>query len=180
MNNKPVTGARKLSGFLIIALGCLTLVTPLAMGEAAILTAGALMVVAGILRTAWAIGTRSEGHRVWKLVSGVLVILAGGAMIAHPLLASGMLTLILATYLFMEGLVEIITALTMAADSPKGWILLGGLTSIVLACLLFFQYPLSGVLAVGVYLGIRLIVSGITVIVLDTTVNTLIRRQNSL
>lgn len=179
MKNEHVAGTSKLFGFLIVVLGCLTLVAPLAMGELAILATGAFVVVAGILRTLWALRTKSGGHRFWRLFSGVLVILAGAAVLAHPLLASGILALILATYLFMEGLVETITALTMPAQSSKGWIFLGGLTSIALACLLFFQSPLSGVLAIAVYLGIRLIVSGVTLIVLDQTASMLTRQQNS-
>lgn len=177
--NRHVAGTGKLFGILIIVLGFLTLVAPLAMGELAILAAGAFVVVAGILRILWALQTKSEGHRFWRLFSGILVILAGGAVLAHPLLASGILTLMLATYLFMEGLVEIITALTMPAQSSKGWVFLGSLTSTALACLLFFQSPLSGVLAIGVYLGIRLIVSGVTLIVVETTASALTRQQGS-
>lgn len=173
------SGWAKWYGILVIILGVLTLGAPLVMGESAILAAGVLIVTAGVVRILWALRPEGRGHRIWRLLLGVLTVLAGVAVLAHPLMASGALTLVLAGYLFMEGLIEIVTAMTMPADSPKGWVFFGGLTSAALACLLFFQYPLSGVLAIGVYLGIRLVVAGITLLALGTTAHALSRQQGS-
>jgi uncharacterized membrane protein HdeD (DUF308 family) len=178
--NDTNTGSRgRLYGILIIVLGCLTLGAPLVMGEAAIQASGLLIAIAGLVRIVWALQPDLRGGRVWKLLLGILTVLAGGAVLAHPVMASGILTLALAGYLFTEGLIEVITAMTMPTGSPRGWVFFGGLTSAGLACLLFFQFPLSGVLAIGVYLGLRLVVAGITVFALGTTAHAISREQGS-
>jgi uncharacterized membrane protein HdeD (DUF308 family) len=86
----------------------------------------------------WVFRTDSFGRGAWKFLVGVLTLLAGVFIVGHPLLASGVLTIVLASYLFMDGLVEIIVALTLEGSKGKGWLLAGGVLSVLLACLLFF------------------------------------------
>ena len=41
-----------------------------------------------------------------------------------------------------------------------GWVLTGGILSIVLGALIFFQWPVSGLFAIGLFVAIELIIDG--------------------
>jgi uncharacterized membrane protein HdeD (DUF308 family) len=66
-------------------------------------------------------------------------------------------------------MVEFIKALTLPKGPGKGWLMFGGVASIVLAVMIFMQFPLSGTLAIGIFLGIKLIFVGMTMLTLGTT-----------
>jgi uncharacterized membrane protein HdeD (DUF308 family) len=162
-------GSAKLMAIVTIILGILVLATPLVAGQSVLMLIGILITVAGVLRMIWAFGAHSLGSGIWKLLLGVLTLLAGGLILAHPMMASGILTILLAMYLFTDGLIEVIVAFTLDEAGGKGWLLTGGIISALLGCLLFFQAPLSGVLAIGVFLGIKLIFVGMATLALGTT-----------
>jgi len=165
----------KLIGTVTIILGILALSTPLVAGQATLMLIGILIAAAGILRMIWAF---KAGSGVWKFLLGMLTLLAGGLVLAHPLMASGVLTIVLAMYLFADGLIEVIVAFTLDAAPGKSWLLIGGLLSVVLGSLLLFQAPLSGVVAIGVFLGIKLIFVGMTTLALGTTLHSVMKSES--
>jgi uncharacterized membrane protein HdeD (DUF308 family) len=177
MNETSVSSSAKVIGIVTIILGIIALATPLVVGESVLLIIGFAITLAGVLRMVWAFQAQTLGSGIWKFLLGVLTLVAGLFVIAHPMMASGVLTIILAIYLFMDGLVEILVAFAMTKVEGKGWLLLGGFLSIALACLLFFQAPLSGAVAIGVLLGIKLIFAGITALALGTTLHSMVKAQ---
>jgi uncharacterized membrane protein HdeD (DUF308 family) len=169
----------KVIGIVTIILGIATLAAPFVVAESMLLFVGLVVTAAGVLRMIWAFRTDSFGSGVWKFLVGVLTLLAGIFILGHPLLASGTLTLILAGYLFLDGLVEFIVGLTLEGSKGKGWLLAGGVLSIFLAWLLFFQMPFSGVTAIGILMGVKLIFVGLIALLLGTTVHDLMREQGT-
>ncbi|MEE4173472.1 MAG: DUF308 domain-containing protein, partial [Xanthomonadales bacterium] len=107
------SSSAKVIGIVTIILGIAALAAPLVVGESTLLFVGLVVTGAGVLRMIWAFRTDSFGSGAWKFLVGVLTLLAGVFILGHPLLASETLTLILASYLFMDGLVEFIVALTL-------------------------------------------------------------------
>jgi uncharacterized membrane protein HdeD (DUF308 family) len=169
----------KVIGIVTIILGIAALAAPFVIGESLLLFVGLVVTGAGVLRMIWALRTDSFRSGVWRFLVGVLTLLAGVFILGHPLLASGALTLILAGYLFLDGLVEFIVALTLERSRGKGWLLAGGLLSIFLAWLLFFQMPFSGVTAIGILMGVKLIFIGLIALLLGTTLHDLARVQGT-
>lgn len=178
MNSSIDSSSAKVIGVVTILLGIAALATPLVVGESVLLFVGFAIALAGVLRMIWAFRAQSLGSGVWKFLLGVLTFLAGVFVLGHPLMASGVLTIILAIYLFMDGLVEVLVAFALEGVEGKGWLMTGGILSILLGCLLFFQAPLSGVMAIGVLLGIKLIFIGVTALTLGTTLHSMVRSQN--
>jgi len=176
MNESNVSGSAKLLGVLMIILGILALATPLLAGKSVLMFIGILIAAAGAIRMFWALRAESPGGGIWKFLLGVLTLLAGGAVLAHPMMASGVLTIIMAMYLFADGLIEVIVAFTLEGKPGRGWLFFGGLMSVLLACLLFFQFPVSGVLALGLFLGIKLIFVGMTTVALGTSLHTVMKQ----
>ncbi len=178
-SESDASSSAKVIGIVTIILGIAVLAAPFVVGESMLLFVGLVVTVAGVLRMIWAFRTESFGSGAWKFLMGVLTLLAGVFILGHPLLASGTLTLILASYLFLDGLVEFIVALTLEGSKGKGWLLAGGVLSIFLACLLFLQVPFSGVIAIGILMGVKLIFIGLIALRLGTTLHDLMRVQGT-
>jgi len=177
MNETMNSRQPKVLGIAMIVLGIVALVTPLVAGQSMLMLIGMLIVVAGILRMVWAFRAETPGQGIFKFLLGVLTAIAGGLIMAHPMMASGLLSILLAAYLLMDGLVEVIVAFALGGHPGKGWLMATGLISIVLGCLMFFQAPLSGVIAIGVFLGIKLVFVGLATLNLGATPHSLMKSE---
>ena len=81
-------------------------------------------------------------------------------MLSDPGRSLQVLTVILAVYLLLDGVSEILLALPLR---PIGgmWVMLSGVVSIVLAIMIWRQWPASGEWALGVLVGVKLLVDGL-------------------
>jgi uncharacterized membrane protein HdeD (DUF308 family) len=150
-------------GVMAIILGMLAMLAPGLTGISIAMLLGGLVVVSGIVRMMWAFQSGSLGRGLWMLVIGVLTLLCGIALLAHPLFASGVLTILLAVYFVADGISEIAAGFGHMGDGG-GWLLFGGIVSILLGAMIWAQYPLSGAWAMGTLLGIKLFFVGLTMI----------------
>ena len=50
----------------------------------------------------------------------------------------------------------------------KGWLIFDGVIIIALGVMLFFGFPIAGTLAIGVFLGIKLLFVGMTMLTVGT------------
>ncbi len=92
-------------------------------------------------------------------VSGVAVT-AMVAVFSAPV--TGMLTLtgILLVYFFVDGIFSIIAGVRGKGAPGWGWVTVSGIASVVLAVIIWRQWPISGAFAIGLLVGIRLIFTG--------------------
>ncbi len=159
-------GGKKMTVFGVIAilLGILAMLTPAVVGTSVLLFLGVIVLVAGIVRIFWAFGSGSIGKGLLMFALGVLTLLCGIGLIANPLFASGVLTVILAVYFVLDGLAEIVAAIKQKGRPGGVWMLLGGIVSILLAVVIWRQFPLSGIWAVGILLGIKLFFIGLIMV----------------
>src|SRR5262249_36049919 len=100
-----------------------------------------------------------------SLLAGVLHLVAGFIVLNHPLEALLVYTLLMAVFFFVDGLFRIVGALA-GRFHPWGWMLLNGVITLLLGVLIWRQWPLSGLYVVGLFVGINLIISGVTYIAL--------------
>ena len=80
------------------------------------------------------------------------------------------LTVILIAYFLAMGLSEIVAAFQSRPAQGWGFLLVSGSVSVVLAVLIWNQWPLSGAWAIGVLVGIQLISSGMTMIAIGSVI----------
>jgi uncharacterized membrane protein HdeD (DUF308 family) len=156
-------------GILTMILGVLAMLTPLWAGMSIALLVGILVLVAGITRLYWAFQASSLGRGILLFLIGALTVLCGIAMLANPIFAAGVLTIVLAIYLLLDGLAEIVMATAMRPLSGWGWMLFGGIISVILAIMIWRRFPLSGPWAIGLFLGIKLFVMGWLMIAVGST-----------
>ncbi len=136
--------------------------------EVIVLVFGYFLVVAGVFYVAGAFFTRSWGGFFLNLLAGVLHLVVGIIIIDDPIEAAIIYTLMLAVFFFVEGLFRIVTALT-GRFRHQGMMLLDGIVTLILGIFIWRQWPLSGLYVIGLFLGINLIVHGVSYVTLGLT-----------
>jgi uncharacterized membrane protein HdeD (DUF308 family) len=160
-------------GIVTIILGIAAMAAPAVAGLSIIMTVGLLVAAGGVLRMIWAFGSGKFGRGVLAFAIGGLTFLCGLTLIAHPLIGSALATLLIALWLFMDGVAEIAAAFRPTGASSRVWLLLGGVASLILAAMIWRQFPLSGTWAIGILLGVKLLVVGFAMLVGGSAAKTL-------
>ena len=153
-------------GVLLVLFGILAMMTPLASGLAVSVLIAVLLMVAGFTRLIWAFGAGSFGKGVLTFLLGGLMILCGLAVLATPLAALAGLTLMLAAYFLVDGVMDIIAAFRIRPVNGWSFMLFGGVVTLLLGLMIWRNWPLSGVWAVGTLVGIRVLLTGVEMIAL--------------
>jgi uncharacterized membrane protein HdeD (DUF308 family) len=161
-----------LLGIATVGLGVLVLLAPLVVGMSIIYLLGVLVFIAGAIRLYWAFQAVGLENRGMMYLVAALTLLCGIVMLASPTFTAGLITVVLVVYLLLDGLVEIAAALRIRPQQGWAWLLFGGMISILLGILLWQQFPLSGAWAIGVLLGIKLLIIGITMITVGASIRT--------
>ena len=147
-------------GVLTVILGVLAMMSPMMAGMAVSMMVGFLLILAGITRTIFAFKAQSWGKGILAFVLGLLTLLVGLAMVFRPVLGLTSLTLVLAAYFFIDGIFEIFEAFDLKPLKGWGWMLFGGIVSVLLGFMIWGQWPVSGAWAIGILVGIKLIFAG--------------------
>jgi uncharacterized membrane protein HdeD (DUF308 family) len=147
-------------GVLTVILGVLAMMSPMMAGMAVSMMVGFLLILAGITRTIFAFKAQSWGKGILAFVLGLLTLLVGLAMVFRPVLGLTSLTLVLAAYFFIDGIFEIFEAFDLKPLKGWGWMLFGGIVSVLLGFMIWAQWPVSGAWAIGILVGIKLIFAG--------------------
>jgi uncharacterized membrane protein HdeD (DUF308 family) len=164
----PAIGGRvKFLGILTLIFGVLVVASPWMAGQALLWLIGVLVIAGGLARMLWAFQAGTLGKGILVFLIGMLTLLAGILVISHPLLTSAVLTVVLAIYFVADGIAELFAAGTLPRDQEgKGWLVFDGIVSLVLGVMIFTGFPLAGVVAIGVFLGIKLLLAGMTMLTL--------------
>ncbi len=122
----------------------------------------ALVIGGGSL--AMAIFGKHRGHRFAEGHSGVIRIIAGIILLRCIGSSVAIITLILAVYLAVEGLVAIFGALKLRGNAGWTWSLINGLVSLILALMVFARWPNNSVGILGLLFGIHTLFSGVSLL----------------
>ena len=148
-------------GVLLLVLGILAIILPLVAGIAVAAIVGWVLLLGGIAHLVYAWSARGSGAVLWQVLLGIIYVLVGLYFIFHP--ASGLvtLTLLLAIYFVIEGILELIAWFRVRGVHHAGWTLWNGIITLILGLLIWAHWPFSSVWALGTLVGISLILSGI-------------------
>lgn len=155
--------AQRFVGALIVGAGIFCLFAPLIAGVAVAYLLGAAMIGVGVLELVAAL---TQPHRAVARLGiaalGLVAIVFGALVIAHPQEAVASLTWLIGLSLLISGAVRILIA--FGAEETRLPFLLAGAFSILLGVLLLVEWPLDGEWAFGVLLGLDLIATGLTML----------------
>lgn len=150
-----------------IVLGLLAVGVPFASGIGISILIAWVIVFSGFAYIAYAFAAQGAGSFVWRMLIGIVYIIGGGYLAFHPGLALASFTLVLAMILLFEGIMEILVFFQVRSLNGSGWILFDGIVTLFLSYLVWRPWPFSSAWAIGTLVGINLIVSGITWLMLS-------------
>jgi len=163
---KAVNWSIALSALLIVT-GLFAILIPSISGIVITLFFGWAMVFSGVTHFIFAYKTHTTGTRIWELCIGALYLFTGVYLMLHPLSALIALTLILAVYLFCEGVVEVVQFFQLRPRHGAGWLLVDAAVTLILAIMIWRSWPASTVWVIGTLVGISMIFSGFSRLMLS-------------
>ena len=107
---------------------------------------------------------------IWKLLVGVAYVCFGVYLILHPVLAVASLTLVLASLFLIEGVLDIVLFVKMRSMGGSSWVLLDGIVTLLLGAMIYMQWPSSSAWAIGTLVGVSMIISGVTRVMMSLAV----------
>jgi uncharacterized membrane protein HdeD (DUF308 family) len=160
---KRHSGVGMAVGIFVMLAGVLALISPFVAGLSVAIAVGVLLVASGVSRLFLAFKMGSFGVGLLMFLLGALSIFVGGYMVARPGMALATLTIVLAVYFFVDGIFEIIWAFRLRPIKGWGWQLFSGIAALALGIMIWRQFPVSGMWAVGTLAGIHMIFGGSSV-----------------
>ncbi len=159
-----------LCGVAFIILGVLAVGSPALAAVAVNAVIAWLIVLAGVVHLSLAFYADRAGSVLWKLLVGLAYIFFGIYLIAHPALGVASLTLVLALLFLVEGIFDIALFFQMRAIGGSSWILVDGIITLALGLMIYLRWPSSSNWAIGTLVGVSLIISGVTRLMLSLAV----------
>lgn len=174
--------AKKASGWFIgmavvfILLGILAIVEPGVAGLAITILVGWLLIFGGGAHLVAAFSGGGAGRVIWQVLIGFVYIVGGIYFLTHPLLGLGSLTLLLAVIILMAAVFELIAYFRSRSEGGSGWLLVNALITLLLGGLIWFHWPSSSVWAIGTLVGVNLLMTGISRLMLGLAARKLVNR----
>ncbi|HET7892604.1 MAG TPA: DUF308 domain-containing protein [Candidatus Sulfotelmatobacter sp.] len=175
-SGNPVAIVRRAStvsilwGACLIVLGLVAIAAPMAAAAAVNVFISWLLVLAGAVHLAVAFHLREAGRVIWRALVGLAYIGFGVYLITHPAIGVASLTLVLASLFLLEGIFDITLFFQARGYKRSTWILLDGIVTLLLGLLIYLQWPSSSAWAIGTLVGVSMIISGVTRLMVSVAV----------
>ncbi len=179
---RMVTNGSIVVGILTIIAGFFAISLPIATGLGVALWLGIIFSFVGIFQIVFAFKSEVEDWLTFmlELVVGLLYLAGGVILLFDPFKGLVALTAILAGFLLIEGIFELMLALKLRYFSSNWiWILVHGILSIAFAGLIWAEWPSSATWVVGLLIGLSLISNGISRLMVSLVMRSLPASQQS-
>ena len=163
---------------IMIVVGMLALWLPIASSVGVARLLGWLMVFDGGFQLVHAFRSEGVGHVVWKVLVALIFLAAGIYFLMHPFLAVTVVTLALAVFFLVEGLVDIFSYFATRKAGASYWMLLNGIVSIILAVMIWRHWPTGSLWVLGVLVGIGLLMTGTSRLMMALAIRTYVKRSD--
>lgn len=154
-------------GILFAILGTLAIAMPGIATLSIELIIGWLFIIAGVVQVAKLFAVKGGTNLFVTLVSAIAYLIIGILMISYPLGGVLTLTLLLTIFFIVEGIAQVIVGFDLKPMKGWGWILFSGIISLVLAYLIFSNWPGAAAWIIGLLVGVNLLFIGISQIIIS-------------
>lgn len=153
-------------GVLLLLVGGVAFGNLLLATVASVYLVGFMMLLAGGFQIAHAFGVKDWGGFIWWMLGGLLYAAAGVVAYLNPLLASAVLTLLLAAGLLASGVLRAWVGYKHRSNRRSGWIIASGALTTLTGLIIAIGWPVNSLWVLGMFLAIDLIFQGWTLIAL--------------
>jgi uncharacterized membrane protein HdeD (DUF308 family) len=147
-------------GVVLMALGAIAIAVPAMATLAVELLIGWILIFGAVMHIIDAFWIHHLRQSIFELLLGILYLVIGILLLSHPLKGVLTLTLLLSIFFLAGGIFKVILALELRTVTNWGWMLASGILALVLGGLILKGLPSSAAWAIGLLLGIDLIVTG--------------------
>ena len=148
-------------GVCLSALGVLGIAYAVTTTAVSMYFFGGLLVVAAAIECVNAVLVGRWSGFFLHLLGALLFGVTGALLLKHPGSSAGWITALMAAFFIVGGTFEVIAPLFLTLRGT-GWHVLNGAVSITLGMLVFLQWPFSGLWAIGTFVGISMLVRGLS------------------
>jgi uncharacterized membrane protein HdeD (DUF308 family) len=157
-------------GVLTVILGLFLIAYPLVTAAVTTILLGWVLIIAAIAHFIFAFQSQSVGAFFLKILMGLAYGVVGVALAFFPFHGIAALTMFVGTLILVYGVFAAITAFQMRPTQGWGWFLFDAACSILLAVLILARWPSSSVWAIGTLVGVAVLMSGITRIMVGSKI----------
>jgi uncharacterized membrane protein HdeD (DUF308 family) len=145
-------------GIALVVLGFVALGDTVMVTIISVALLGWLLILSAIFHAVQWLRGRETRHYL-DLLAVVLDFVVGLLLLSNPAVGAVTLTLVLAVFFLVGGLMRLFGAVSSNAPH-RGWTILDGAVSALLGILLWIHWPTSGLWFIGLAIGIELIFRG--------------------
>jgi uncharacterized membrane protein HdeD (DUF308 family) len=149
-----------LLGIVQIIAGSIAIAVPIVASFAAAAIFGAVLIVSAIFQLLHAFKVRSWPRSAWLGLGGVAYAIAGILIAKNPIGGELALVVMIAILLIADGALRAAVAMAVRPLAGWGWLIAGGLASIVVGVILLIGWPATALWTTGLLLGINLVIIG--------------------
>jgi uncharacterized membrane protein HdeD (DUF308 family) len=157
-------------GCFMISVGTIAILYSVAATFVSVIFLAALLIIGGAAEAIHALRHRSGLHLFMYLLEALFSLAVGMLLLWTPENGAIALTLLMATYFIITGMVRMVTALTLRLPT-WGWTLFNGAVNLALGIAVWASWPVSGLWALGLFIGINLMLSGLARVMLASALH---------
>jgi uncharacterized membrane protein HdeD (DUF308 family) len=150
-------------GIVFVVAGVLAAASPATTALNVELIIGAILLLTGAFQL---VLTIKSGMHGWSLLSSFLSMVIGVVMVWHPLPILLAFVTILAIFMTLEGMLELLLAYQFRSVRNWNWMLFSGAAALVMAVILWIGFPVFDVLYLGWMIAINLVLYGLSLLML--------------
>jgi uncharacterized membrane protein HdeD (DUF308 family) len=180
MNTLPVTITHHIPvwsiiwSVLLILLGLCAIGLPIATSFGVVLAIGWLLILSGVTQVLHAFQSKGIASILWRIAVAILYLGMGVYFLSYPILGVAGLTLAIGILFIAEAVMEFFAYLKSRKSKGSGWFLFDAIGTLILGLLIWSQWPLSSTWAIGTLVGISMMMTGTTRLMLTLAARNLI------
>ena len=165
--SKLGSGSSIVWAILLIVFGFLAIALPFATSWGVVVVVAWLIVFSGAFQFIHAFQSHGAGHIIWKLLVAIAYLIVGIYFLLHPVIGVAAFTFALAVFFVVEGVFDLVAYFQGRSAAGSGWFLFDGIVTLLLGLLVWRQWPSSSLWVIGTLVGISMIMTGTTRLMLS-------------
>jgi uncharacterized membrane protein HdeD (DUF308 family) len=144
--------------------GLFSILVPIVASISVAILAGWILLVGGVVQFAHVLRQTAGWDRIWRLFLAAVTAVAGLSLLLFPLSGTITITFVLVVWFWVSGATKIGAWWRMRGAGGSWMLGVNGLVSVLLGALIWASLPSSAAWAIGLLVGIELIIYGMSLI----------------
>ena len=155
-------------GVVLLLLGILAVLVPVIATLTVTFAFGWIFLISGLIGLVTTLHARRAPGFWWSLLSAVLGVIVGVLLLVWPITGAISLTLLLAAFFTVEGILSIMYAIEHKREMSGrwAWLLVNGVVDLGLAAIILIAFQTSASWVLGLLIGIDMVLGGTALIVI--------------